>query len=223
MRLEPALRSVLLDRRSERLAELAVVFYVELLVRQLVKQQARDILLAAADHRAQHRVGEVPERRVRARAAAVGVVTLVDELLLKFFGVCAIEKPAVRDAARERETPTLGLDRKLLRGDDIPNDVRPLEVDVASCSCRYREARARPRRICESRRPRRATTSSSDRARGPRVASRSAFACAGARAARRSPASRTAARSPRAHADAAAIARPRPQALQTLPIPKIRR
>src|SRR5215831_7565055 len=88
---KPTFRAVLLDRGRERLAELAVVLHVELLVRELVEQRACDVQLAAAEHRAQHRIGEVAERRIRARAAARGVVALADELLLEALSVGTVE------------------------------------------------------------------------------------------------------------------------------------
>src|SRR5690606_27414633 len=103
--LEPPLGAVLLDHRRERLVECAVVLYIELLVRELVEQQARDVARAAADHRAQHRIGEVAERRVRARAADVGIEPLALERLAKALGLVALEEAAIGDATREREAP----------------------------------------------------------------------------------------------------------------------
>src|SRR6478752_6485613 len=104
---EPTFRAVLLDRGRECFAEFAVVLHVELLMRELVEQRARDVQLAAAEHRAEHGVGKIAERRVRARAAARGVVALADELLLEALGIGTVEEAAVRNAARHRKAPAL--------------------------------------------------------------------------------------------------------------------
>ena len=127
---EPELHAVLLDNHRERLAELAVVLHVELLVRELVEQRARDVLLAAVDHRAQDGIGEIAERRISARAAAVGVEAALGELGREALRGRAVEVAAIRDAARERKAPALGFDGELLRRDHVPDDVRAVERDV---------------------------------------------------------------------------------------------
>ena len=127
---QPALRAVFLDRRRERLAELAVVLYIELLVRQLVEQQARDSAATSADHRAQDRIGEKAESRVGARAAAIGIEAFRVELRLKPLGFATIEEAAIGNATDERKAPPLRVDGEFLGCDHVPNHIGPLQVDV---------------------------------------------------------------------------------------------
>ena len=136
---QPALRAELLDDHRERLAELAVVLDVKLLVRELVKQQARDVLLATVDHRAQHGIVEITERRVGGGAAAVRVEAFSSETIREAVRGRFVEVTAVRDAAGEWKTPELWVDRKLLRRHDVPDDERPVECYVARIAVIARE------------------------------------------------------------------------------------
>ena len=72
---EPQARAVFLDGTSECFTELAVVFDIETLMRKLVNQNCSDFLALRIEHRVEHRVGEISERRVCARAARPGIET----------------------------------------------------------------------------------------------------------------------------------------------------
>src|SRR5690606_28139639 len=96
-----------------------------------VKEYGRYVLIAAGDHRVQNGVGEITERRVRRRPGQIGIQTLAIERLLKALRTLGIEKAAVRNAARERIAPSLGIDGKFVGRDDVPDHVRPAEVDIS--------------------------------------------------------------------------------------------
>src|SRR5690606_5827423 len=105
--LEPELSPILLDRGREGFAERAVVLDVNHLVRELVKQDRRDGALAADHHRAQDRIGEIAEGRVRRRSGEVRVEPVGLERLAKALGALAVEEAAVGDAPGERIAPAL--------------------------------------------------------------------------------------------------------------------
>src|SRR6185503_18615313 len=127
---EPELHAVLFDDHRERLAELTVVLDVELLVSELVEQRGRDVLLAAVHHRAQHGIVEIPERRIRTRAAGVRIETSRGELAGEVLGGGPVEVAAVCDATRERKAPALRVHGEFLSRDHVPNNVRAIERDV---------------------------------------------------------------------------------------------
>ena len=58
---QPPPQSIFLHGHGESLVELRVVLYVEELVRELVENRCRQLILAIAKHRAQHRIGELPQ------------------------------------------------------------------------------------------------------------------------------------------------------------------
>jgi len=66
---QPAAHAFFLHRRRERLVEIGVIRYVQHLVRELMKNDRRQFDVVPAQHRAQDRIVEVPERRIGGHAA----------------------------------------------------------------------------------------------------------------------------------------------------------
>ncbi len=127
---EPALDAEFLDGRGERLVETGVALDVDDLVRQLMKQHGHELHVVPAQHRAQDRVPQLAERRIRRHAADRDIETARSQPPRLALGVRLLEIAAVADAARDRETPGLRLQRKLGRREDVPHDVVALDVGV---------------------------------------------------------------------------------------------
>jgi hypothetical protein len=79
LRGDPALQALFLDRDRERLVERRVVLHVDHLVRELVKDEPREIGLAVADEARQHRIVEITERGISRHTADVDVVAIARE------------------------------------------------------------------------------------------------------------------------------------------------
>ncbi len=148
LRLEPALQALFLDGDRERLVERRVVLRVDDLMRELVEDQAREIDLAVADERREHRIVEVAQRRIRGNPARVDVESVGREP--RRFGARVVlrEIAAVGDAARDRVAPALRREREFRRREDVPDDERASDVGVARVAAvvRKRELSATRRR-----------------------------------------------------------------------------
>jgi hypothetical protein len=148
---EPALEAFGLDHGCESLIEVAVPRRIDLLVRKLVEDESREVRVPVAEHRVQHRVAQVPERRVGNGRADENVKALVPQLARLARRARLVEVAAVAHAARDRKAPVLRLDRKLGRREKIPGDVAPAEVGVSAVTAVVRKTEiahseiARPR------------------------------------------------------------------------------
>src|SRR5690606_36451383 len=136
---QPALETFFFHHGRERLVEARVARRVRNLMRELVEERAYELRIAPLEHRAQHWILEMPERRIGGHA--------VDRRILAApaqpprVALCAAlgEVAAINDAAGVRKAPAQRLDRELLGREHIPYDVRTLQVDVAAIAAVIRQ------------------------------------------------------------------------------------
>ncbi len=109
-------------------------------MRELVKDRPEQARFAPAEHRVEHGVRQVPERRVGRHAADADVVALRGELAGACMGVLGVEETEIGHAAGDRETPAVRLDRELGGRHDAPDRKRAAEIGIAPETAAIRQA-----------------------------------------------------------------------------------
>src|SRR5665213_2181195 len=95
-----------------------------------MEDDRRQLAVAIPQHRTEHRVSKFAKRGVRGDPTNRDVEALPRKPCRECASTLLFEIPAIGNASGYREAPVLGLNRKLRRGHDVPNDIRALDVGV---------------------------------------------------------------------------------------------
>ncbi len=137
--LEPAFQALVLHGHREGLIESGVVRHVEELVGELVEDHARQLVAPVAHHRAHHRIGKPAEGRVCGHALDDDVITAALQSGREGSGTLLIEVTAIGHATGDGEAPFLRLHRQCRCGNDVPDDIRTVDLDVGAVAVVVRQ------------------------------------------------------------------------------------
>ncbi len=136
MLLQPQPRADAFHRGGEGLVEHGVVGDIELLVRQFVKDQARQFAFGAVDEGVEQRVAADPvapaQRRIGRHAVDADVVALGTQSGSEGIGLSTVEVAAVADAAGDRVAPGLQVQRQRRCRHHVPHRGRSLQIGIGA-------------------------------------------------------------------------------------------
>ena len=127
---EPLPNPFFLDDRGIGLVEGSVAWRIERGVRDLVKQQSRELGVGAAEEGIQHRVAQPTEGRVRGGTGDRDLEPVLAHAVREALGTGAAKVAPVGDAAGDRKAPGPRMNAQLGRRDDIPDDDVSLQVEI---------------------------------------------------------------------------------------------
>ncbi len=136
-----------LHHRSEGLTECRVALHKQLLMGQLVKDQARHVSLAPGQHGIEHGVCEIAQGGIGGDAANERVQPPLVQPLGKALRRGLFEKAAITQATHEKETPPRRFNGELFRRHHVPNYEAPVKISVAAIAVVVRQSQLGGRKI----------------------------------------------------------------------------
>ena len=126
----PAGKPSLLDGNGERFVERRIVLHVNDLVRELVKDEARELGVAVADESRQDRIVEPAERRIRRHAGHVNVVPFGHQAGRLGAGIGFGEIAPILNTSGNRKAPLPRRQRQRRCCKHIPDDIGTPDVGI---------------------------------------------------------------------------------------------
>ena len=132
LRRKPAPQAFAFDFDSKRFVEYRVTLGVGNLMRELVKNESRNLDLRIAHHRRRHRIVEISQRRVCRHTADIDVLARSSDAGGFGAGVGFGEIAAIVHASYDWKTPLARRQRKLGRRKDVPQNKATIQIRVAA-------------------------------------------------------------------------------------------